>query len=1030
MTTYKNKILKFLFFGICIALPDFIFGQQFYGSQFQYKLKSNDSLYLDLVLLVDCTADTSFTPDSIKLWGNNNSQKYQPDFQSAQDVTPLAPGIQSRCENPNSKVAKGIQKQVYQVKTDLAQTFPNDCKINYSWGDQQMLPYKSSVNEAAYMEGWINYCQFQSGHSPRYKYQDLFITKENFKNYDPWLTDQEKDSVDIKFSRLENQNGLSNYYNNSWSCQGFPCCCCYPNPKTGNRLAYDYFTGEWGIFRYNCNNYDIFYNEETFNEFRNNKKIAETPYEYALDFISFMSGAPQAKNNPPFYVCVGDTLTIDFQFKNRGNQDSIYVSDWWFYDKPSQYPRPQDTTGKGNFQWSPGKKDYQKAPYHLKFRAVNDAVYRSSKTKTWNIYVKKDTGIQATVQKSSICDSLHMKVDSIRGPGQPQFQWTLNGNSVKGDTVLTQTFDSNGAYPLKLAVYTRPVCDSFYYYDTIHVNSLVEKTTINAPDSSCIGEKALLTAAGQSPKDSFSFQWNNGLTGDTIRPVVQTDSTFKVTVTNQDGCSAQDSGFVGTFSYNPLNCQPSTKTYCWNGPADTLDICNHTATWQGPGIQQDSIFHPAQAYNGQADTVALVATYQDSFGCTYHDTVNAQLKAKPNLNLPELKACQDGDMLPLPDSVANGPLTWQGKGVQDSIFNPHLVDLGNALSKKVYPDYKYHGPGGCQFTDSHLVVVNKPSPSLPGKSVCVNEGPLRLADRDSSNYYFKWQDSLLTNDTFYPSQVDPGTYSIQYFASDSVTTCDYRDSMALTVKDTPAVNAGPNLTVCPKDTTLKLQGTPQAGIWEGEPVLGDSSVPLANTNPGPYQLRYEYQDPSTQCSNADTMQLTIKDRPEVTFTAQPDSGEVPLTVQFQYIGSDSLKRYQWSVGNHDTAAGPAFTHVFSDTGWFSATLRGVSPLGCRDTLTKKDLIRVMPEISGLALEELNGIRLYPNPANERIHLEFGEHKVNMVTLHATSGKVLRRLQVKQVSELTIATTGLEAGAYWVRVHLANGQTGVKKVVIR
>lgn len=1032
--------LKCLFAAIFILNSASGAAQQFYGNTFQYELKSNDSLYLDLVLFVDCRSFTNFNPDSIELSGNSSTKKYEPELVSRKDVTPAADTSRSQCNR--GALSFGIEKQVYRIGVALDQDFPGACKITFSWDDKQVLPYKQGHNESVYMKGWVNYCQMQKGQSPEYAANPPFFLKEgsfgnykdinNQKTYDPWLSDPNKDSIKVNFSKLENKNGLSPYYYNSCknsncqsvNCDFFPCCPSLPYPY-GTAAIFNSTTGSLTI-NSECQEEQVYFENEV-TEYHNGTPVAQKPYEYALTISYFFNGKrPQIPNT----VCVGDTFAQ--QFNDTSTQDSTYLTHIRLLDTiPSLPDSLVGSVIKGDFHWVPTPKDYQEQPYKMKIRAENADQYTIQKTKTKSITVQQDTSIDAAiVQNNRVCDSLYIKVDSVTGPGPFQFSWRVNGYWYPGDSVFTHQFSKNGTYPIHLEIKSDKACRHFHYYDTIKVNNLVEKATIKAPDSSCVGENPLLTANGQSPKDSFSFQWNNGLTGDTIRPVIQTDSTFKVTVTNQDGCSAQDTAFVGTFPYKPLNCQPPTKTYCWNGPADTLNICNHGVTWQGPGIQQDSIFHPAQAYNGQADTVALVATYQDSFGCTYHDTVNAHLKAKPDLNLPELKACQDGDRLDLPDSAANGTLTWQGKGVQDSIFNPHLIDLGNALSKKVYPDYQYHGPGGCQFTDSHLVVVNKPSPSLPGKSVCVNEGPLRLADRDSSNYYFKWQDSLLTNDTFYPSQVDPGTYSIQYFASDSVTTCDYRDSMALTVKDTPAVNAGPNLTVCPKDTTLKLQGTPQAGIWEGEPVLGDSSVPLANTNPGPYQLRYEYQDPSTQCSNADTMQLTIKDRPEVTFTAQPDSGEVPLTVQFQYIGSDSLKRYQWSVGNHDTAAGPAFTHVFRDTGWFSASLRGVSPLGCRDTLTKKDLIRVMPEISGLALEELNGIRLYPNPANERIHLEFGEHKVNMVTLHATSGKVLRRLQVKQVSELTIATTGLEAGAYWVRVHLANGQTGVKKVVIR
>lgn len=1018
-TIIQNGLSFLILMLVMIICKPQLSAQQFYGNAFEYELKSNDSLYLDLVLFVDCTADTTFTPSDIVLSTNSKTDSFAPSFRYAEDVTPLEHGIKSQCKDTTSTIAEGVKKQVYRIGIDLGQTFPNDCQINFSWEDHQVITYQSGVNEVAYMEGWINYCQFQEGHSPEYQHDPPFITKRDVPiTHDPWLKDAEEDSVSIGADKLSTSKGSSSYYNNGCGYY-FPCCLNFCTGCT-NSFNINSYTGAFELL-FQCNE-DYFYLENDIREYRNGQQIAKMPYEMALRMKDMpITWQPQLKDKGPFHICVGDTLNLNIKYDTHTQQDSIYLTNWQFFDSTATMDTQPNQPVKGQFQWVPEPGDYRENAYQLKARAVNENNYKLAKTQTIPIKVKKDTGVHVhQIEQSRVCDSLYVMADSVTGPGPYRYDWSINGKSVDADSVLHYKFDSNGTYHLKLAVHSRPACDSFHYTDTLEVKNLVE-ATIQAQDTVCpVSKPTTIPVNASSGADSFSYAWNNGLTGDTIRPVIKQDSVLAVQVTNQDGCTGTDTFHVSTYPHQPITCQFAEKAYCWNGPVDTLNICDKPVFWQGTGIQQDSLFEPKAVYAGHTDTFGQVASYQDSFGCVYHDTLKAIVKKKPEPAFEADTVCQDGSVVSLPDSATNGSLDWSGNGVGDSVFDPALVTTGTHFAR-----FTHTNALGCQFRDSLAIEVYG-QPSIDTQiTVCINNGPLELPDFPGAQ---NWRGPGVQQDTMHVAGLQAGTYHPRFDYHNASTTCQMTDSIKVEILDTPQVSAGGPLEACHQDNLIGLNGKPSGGQWMAPEIMKDSVNPT-ELGTGQHALVYAYTDTGTGCNNTDTLEMVVHALADLAFEVQPQSGEAPLEANLTYTGSDSLAVYEWFIGPEaDTLQGDSQTYTFEDTGQHVVILKGTTQEGCTNTLSK--VVQVNDHTDGIYQKaEAIGVQLYPNPARDRVILE-AKKRITKVEIRDLKGAMIKRVSQDGQKAYTIKVGTLNSGYYLVEVMLQNGQRAIMPMVLK
>lgn len=83
--------------------------------------------------------------------------------------------------------------------------------------------------------------------------------------------------------------------------------------------------------------------------------------------------------------------------------------------------------------------------------------------------------------------------------------------------------------------------------------------------------------------------------------------------------------------------------------------------------------------------------------------------------------------------------------------------------------------------------------------------------------------------------------------------------------------------------------------------------------------------------------------PMAEFTATPEQGRYPLTVQFQDTSGGYYLKHFWDFGDGQTSLQRNPTHVYTEVGVYSVTLRVTGTSGSTDEIVKEDLITVEPK---------------------------------------------------------------------------------------
>ena len=167
--------------------------------------------------------------------------------------------------------------------------------------------------------------------------------------------------------------------------------------------------------------------------------------------------------------------------------------------------------------------------------------------------------------------------------------------------------------------------------------------------------------------------------------------------------------------------------------------------------------------------------------------------------------------------------------------------------------------------------------------------------------------------------------------------CAVADTIHITVYDITSVDAGNDVTSCIFDSSFYL-GPPSlvGGIWSGPGIGGGTDPIMGRFSPsdagiGFHAITYTYLNPG--CGNSsDVVHVTVKDVPQITITASPLAGCVPLTVNF--TNSPPLaSTYHWDFGDGDTSNMVSPTHLFSTSGTFSLIVTASNVGNCTNSDT-------------------------------------------------------------------------------------------------
>ncbi len=550
---------------------------------------------------------------------------------------------------------------------------------------------------------------------------------------------------------------------------------------------------------------------------------------------------------------------------------------------------------------------------------------------------------------------------------------------------------------LKDTIFTSPVSPSNYTVTVIDGNGCKDSDqvlvtlntlpTANAgPDKQvCKGSTITLTASG-----GVSYKWSTGdnTASTNVSPIA--DSTFYVTVTNNNGCKDIDDVDV---TVNPLPTADagSDQTICEDEQAILNATGGNTFSWSNGKNTASVNVQPT-------DSIIYYVTITDLNNCSAMDSVAVHVNEKPLATILDtsMATCGSADGMAMASaSGGTGSYSYQWDAATGSQTN----DTASGLNAGVY--YVTVNDGLC--SDDTLATINEiGAPALTISSdtaVCAGDTVmLNVSGADSYNWSPASGLNTTVGDTVYASPATTTNYTIQGITGG----CSTFGNIKVTINAYPTVDIGTNTNVCANlhkildagsgyDSYLWSTGGTNDTVW-----VDSSGVGIASHD-------YAVTVTNNSCATIDSVELTYLATPDANAGANQtmcDNDSVTLTA------SGGIN-YFWSNGasSSNTNVSPA------DSTTFYVTVEDAN--GCLDN----DSVNVF------TLQSPNA--LITNIVDETCGNTDGSATV---TPSGGTGSYTYIWDSNTGSQTDSTATGLEAGIYYVTVE--DGQCkNIKMVTI-
>ena len=405
------------------------------------------------------------------------------------------------------------------------------------------------------------------------------------------------------------------------------------------------------------------------------------------------------------------------------------------------------------------------------------------------------------------------------------YLWSTNA------TARTITANTSGTYKVTVTLPGTQACKKV---DSVVVNLNTPVNPDLGVDFSSCGDTIL---DAKNPGSTYSWVWSSGSSSSRMINVSTTD-TFRVTVTDQNGCLGLDT-VIATVTTPPAVNVGADINVC-AGTAVTLDAGNlgKTFNWSNGGSTQ-TLSNPTKGFY-------IVTVTDPTTLCSTNDSINISYKPAPAFNLgTDKKICGTQGTLLNAGSITNGSYLWSDNSTlqtltanQTGTYWAKITDNGN----------------GCSTTDTIKVTINTlPTLSLNSTfNACAGSSiALQAVSSNATNYSFLWNDNS-TDSTLNPTST--GLYSVT--VTDTATTCLSIASSNVTLNQAPVFNLGNDTNLCGgKSLLLSVGSSNYSTTWSTSSNSPAISVKAAGT----YSVVSTYNG----CSTKDTITITTSTPPIV-----------------------------------------------------------------------------------------------------------------------------------------------------------------------
>ena len=321
--------------------------------------------------------------------------------------------------------------------------------------------------------------------------------------------------------------------------------------------------------------------------------------------------------------------------------------------------------------------------------------------------------------EQSICNGeVVVLTPTIDGPmEQLTFEWT-GGNDLSCNDCLTPEVSPSVTTTYEFRVTNSDGCITIRNTTVLVLATAIPTVEITMDTAICVSDNIQLLVSGGN--DVFSYEWDESRPGLScyqfcVNPVASPmlATTYVVTVTNGEGCSAVDSVTIDLVDqFQPLG--GADRTIC-EGDSVTLVTGVEGLVWTNP-VNLSCTFCPDPIAFPDSSISYQMETFTEE-GCLIQDSVLVTVLTQENINAGEDVFLCEGNSIAL-NGMGIGEINWTPDA---SLSDPsNLNAVASPMNTTTY--HLTLTEDNCVLTDSMVVnVVNKTTIEALGADICIGD---------------------------------------------------------------------------------------------------------------------------------------------------------------------------------------------------------------------------------------------------------------------------------------------------------------------
>ncbi len=529
--------------------------------------------------------------------------------------------------------------------------------------------------------------------------------------------------------------------------------------------------------------------------------------------------------------------------------------------------------------------------------------------------------------------------------------YTVNWYILPANTLIgTNTFTvPPTTLPYTTTINVTPPMSPQYYYASVtgpngcgaiaanNTDTVVVNSTNLAVDAGnytpiCQGNTTTLNASGGT---TYSWSPTTGLSNPSIaNPVASpaTTTTYTVTVVGAAGCIGTDTVTVAV-SPTPITDAGFGGGICRGDNIQLNGNGSGTYSWSPAGSLDNATIATPTASPTVTTTYTLTIT--NATGCSASDTATVFV-LNTTANAGADTAICIGASTTLNASGGTDYSWTPATGLSNAnIPNP----VATPTVTTTYAVLITNSSTGCSAIDSVKITVNPLPVADAGTNTSICQGFNTTLGASGGTTYAWTPTSGLSNSTIFNPVASPTTTTTYSVNVTDASGCVSNDSVTVTVNPIPAVNAGPDLSLCAGSSgTLNGSGATNY-VWSPGATLNDSTIATPISTPTVATTYTLVGTDANGCMNTDTVSVTLNGL-VITASANTSICAGSSTT----LGVTGALTYVWSPAgslSNSTIANPVATPIGTTT----YTVIGTASSGCTDTAFVTVTVNPLPPVN-------------------------------------------------------------------------------------